>query len=70
MGNCPSPWCDVFGNAASQSLISTLVDFSPPNSPISNEAVQYYSTELDDCHHISSEMNIFLPLLEDRNLII
>lgn len=55
--------------SSSQSLTSTLVDFPSPNSPISNGAVQYYSTELDDCHHISSEMNKFLALLEDGNLI-
>lgn len=48
------------------SLRSTL---AAPNTPISNEAVQYYITELDDCHHRSSEMNIFLVLLEDGNSI-
>lgn len=52
--------------ACSQLLASTIVEIPAPNTAVSNEAVQFYSSELDGCHHISSEMNIFLVLLERR----
>lgn len=64
------PRYEVFRNLLVLSHSHALFSHIPAcNTSNSNEVVQYHSTELGDCHPNSIQINIFLVLLEEGNLI-